>query len=200
VHGVTNDTFDDVVCYCRQVAGSIGRLSVTVLGSRDPVAAARLADDLGVAMQLTKLLRDVVEDFERGRTYVPREDLARFGCPADPAAAPPEALSAVIRHQARRNRTWYDRGLPLLPLLDARGAACIATTTGIHTRILDRIERSPNEVLQSGIWLSEAERARIASTAVTTGRRQQHGPVARTVAGHFPAARHERAMIPWHRS
>ena len=58
VHGVTYETFEDLVQYCRQIAGSIGRLSVAVLGSRDPAAAAQLADDLGVAMQLTKILRD----------------------------------------------------------------------------------------------------------------------------------------------
>ena len=103
-------TFDDLVDYCRQVAGSIGRLSVTVLGSRDPVAAARLADDLAVAIELTKLLRDLVEDCERGRVYLPCEDLARFGCPADPAAALPEALSAVIRNQAQRIRAGTTGG------------------------------------------------------------------------------------------
>ncbi len=171
VHGLTTETFDELVDYCRQVAGSIGRLSVTVLGSRDPVAAARLADDLAVAIELTKLLRDLVEDYERGRVYLPSEDLARFGCPADPAAAPAEALSAVIGNQAQRIHGWYDWGLRLLPLLDARGAACAQAMTGIHTRILDRIERSPNEVLQSGIWPSGAESA--------------------------PA---ELGMIPWHRS
>ena len=55
----TYDTFEDLVHYCRQVAGSVGRLSVAVLGSRDPAAAAQLADDLGVAMQLTNILRDL---------------------------------------------------------------------------------------------------------------------------------------------
>ena len=124
VHGVTNETFDDLVDYCRQVAGSIGRLSVTVLGSRDPGAAARLADDLAVAIQLTKLLRGVVEDFDRGRVYFPSEDLA------------------VVAHPAERIRAWYDWGLRLLPLLDARGVACVTEIVGIHTRMLDRIECS----------------------------------------------------------
>ena len=93
VHAATYDTFEDLVHYCRQVAGSIGRLSVAVLGSRDPAAAAQLADDLGVAMQLTNILRDCVEDFQRGRVYLPREDFELFGCPADPLSAPPEPLA-----------------------------------------------------------------------------------------------------------
>ena len=123
VRGATCDTFDDLVHYCRQVAGSVARMSVAVLGSRDPVSAAQLADDLGVAMQLTTILRDLVRDFQQGRVYLPREDLALSGCPADPLSAAPALLERLIRHQARRNREWYDRGLALLPLLDARGAA-----------------------------------------------------------------------------
>jgi phytoene synthase len=139
VYGVTNDTFDDGVRYWRQVAGSIGRLSVTVLGSRDPVAAAQLADDLGVAIELTKRLRELVEGSENGRTYLPRD---------------------TIRDLARRNRTWYDRGLPLLALLDARGAACVVTMTGIHRRELDRLERSADEAWASGSSLAGARVAR----------------------------------------
>jgi phytoene synthase len=151
VHGAPYETFDDLVRYCRQVAGSIGRLSVAILGSRDPRAAARLADDLWVGMQLTDILRDLVEDPRRGRVYIPREDLARFGRPVSPLSAPPELLSGVIRQEARRNREWYERGLSLLPLLDPRSAACIASIAAIHTSILDRIERSPDDLLQARI-------------------------------------------------
>jgi 15-cis-phytoene synthase len=147
VYGVTYDTFEDLVGYCRQVAGSIGRLSVAVLGSRDPAAAARLADDLGVAMQLTRILRVLVDDYERGRIYLPREELARFGCGADPGAAASQALSGLIRYQARRNRRWYERALSLLPLMDARGAACIVALTRSYERLLDRVENAPNELL-----------------------------------------------------
>jgi 15-cis-phytoene synthase len=146
VYGATYDTFEDLVQHCRQVAGSIWRLSVAVLGSRDPAAAARLADDLGVAMQLTNILRDVVRDFQRGRVYLPRQDFELFGFPADPLSAPPELMVGLIRHQARRNRDWYDRGLALLPLLDDRGAAYIEAVAGIHVRVLERIERSPTDV------------------------------------------------------
>jgi phytoene synthase len=169
VHGVTYETFDDVVHYCRLVAGSIGRLSVAVLGSRDPTAAARLADDLGVAMQLTKILRDLVEDSERGRVYIPREDLARFGCPDSPLSAPPELLSSLIRHEARRNREWYERGLSLLPLLDPRSAACIAAMAGIHKSTLDRIERSPHDFLRARIS-PERPRLRRRAEGVTSWR------------------------------
>ena len=138
-----------------------------------------------MAIELTKRLRELVEDFENGRTYFPRDDLGRFAWPAESAALDPKALSAIIRDQARRNRAWYDRGLPLLALLDARGAACVVTMTGIHRRELDRIERSANKVWASGSSLAGAQSTRIASTAATSRRRQQHGPVAHTAAGHF---------------
>ena len=148
VHGATYDTFEDLVRYCRQIAGSIGRLSVAVLGSRDPAAAAQLADDLAVAMQLTNILRDGVEDFQRGRVYLPREEFELFGLPADSLSAAPELLARLMRHQARRTRDWYGRGLALLPLLDSRGAACVDAMATTHMRILERIERSPIDVLR----------------------------------------------------
>lgn len=152
-------TFEDLARYCRQVAGSIGRLSIAVLGSRDPATAAALADDLGVAMQLTNILRDLVEGFECARLYLPREDLALFGWSGSPLSAPPDLLCRVIRYEARRNREWYKRGLLLLPLLDARGGACIEAIAGIYTSVLDRIERTPNDVLRGRISLSAAQNA-----------------------------------------
>ena len=174
VHGATYDTFEDLVSYCRQVAGSIARLSVAVLGSRDPAAAAQLADDLGVAIQLTTILRDLVDDFQRGRMYLPRQDFELFGCPADPLSAAPELFGRLIRHQARRNREWYSRGLALLALLDARGAACIQAMAGIHARHLERIERSPTDVLRGQISLPAPEKARIAPTPLTAKARRSH--------------------------
>jgi phytoene synthase len=141
VHGCAFDTFHELLWYCRQVGGSIARLSISVLGSRDPVSAGRPADDLGVAIQLTTILRHLVEDSGRGRRYLPREDLARFGCSADLGEASPEAFGQLVGYQVRRNREWYDRSLALRPLLDTRGASCVAEATAIHERILDRIER-----------------------------------------------------------
>jgi 15-cis-phytoene synthase len=161
-------SFPELVGYCRQVAGSIGRLSLAIFGSSDPVAAAPLADDLGVAMQLTNILRDVVEDFERGRVYLPREDFARFDCPPDPTSAPAPALRELIRYEAARDREWFDRGLQLLPLLDPRSAACVAAMTGIYRRILDRIERSPGDVLRGRISLPPWEKAWVAAGSLAS--------------------------------
>jgi phytoene synthase len=146
VHDCTYDTFGDLLSYCRRVGGSVLRLSISVLGSRDPVAAGGPAEDLGVAIQLTTILGRLVEDCQRGRVYLPREDLARFGCPADLAAASPEALGRLVGYQVRRSREWYDRGLRLLPLLHPRGACCIAEVTAIHQRVLDRVQHAPTRL------------------------------------------------------
>ena len=115
-----------------------------------------------------------LQDFQRGRVYLPREDFELFGCPADPLSAAPEPLARMIRHQARRNREWYDRGLALLPLLDARGAAYVEALAGTHTRLLERIERSPTDVLRGRISLPAPERVRIAATALTAKAGQSH--------------------------
>jgi phytoene synthase len=161
-------SFADLVVYCRQVAGSIGRLSLAVFGTADARVASPLADDLGVAMQLTNILRDVVEDFRRGRVYLPHDDLALFDCEPDPTTAPPGALTSLIRYEAARDREWFDRGLQLLPLLDARSAACVAAMTGIYRRILDRIERSPGDVLRGRISLPPWEKAWVAAGSLAT--------------------------------
>ncbi len=143
VHGVVVETFDDLVAYCRRVAGSIGRLSVGVFGAREIERASALGDDLGVALQLTNILRDLREDWQEGRVYLPREDLERFG------AIPPQFTPELIRFEAARAQEWFDRGLQLLPLLDRPAAASVSAMAGIYRRLLARIERDPEVVLRA---------------------------------------------------
>jgi 15-cis-phytoene synthase len=116
----------------------------------DRATATPLADDLGVAMQLTNILRDVREDADRGRVYLPAEDLHRFGI-VDPTLGPTGALTDLIRFEAQRNREWFTRGMALADLLDARSGACLLAMTGIYRGILERIERAPAEVLHRRI-------------------------------------------------
>jgi 15-cis-phytoene synthase len=149
VDGATYERFDDLVVYCRRVAGSIGRLCVAVYGSDDD-RAGELADDLGVALQLTNILRDVREDAERGRTYLPAEDLARFGEPS------PATIDGLVAFEAARAREWYERGLTLTALLDRRSAACVLAMSGVYRRLLDRIEADPQAILSRRVSLSTA--------------------------------------------
>lgn len=166
VRGTTYERFAELVVYCRSVAGSTGRLCVAIFGSSDPARAAPLADDLGVAMQLTNILRDVREDYEHGRVYLPADDLRRFGCERDLSACPPAAMARLIRFEAARDREWFDRGLGLLTLLDQRSASCVLAMTGIYRRILERIDEHPDEVLRRRVALPAWEKAWVAARSL----------------------------------
>jgi phytoene synthase len=166
VVGTRYESFDELVVYCRAVAGSIGRICLAIFGASDVTAGIGLADDLGVAMQLTNILRDVREDYDRGRVYLPAEDLRRFGCGEHLASAPPDAAAALIRFEAARGREWFSRGLGLLPLLDARSKACVLAMTGIYRRILKQIDRDPEQVLRQRVSLPAWEKAWVAARSV----------------------------------
>lgn len=159
-------TSEDVVLYGRRVAGSIGRLSLGVFGSTRMAEAEPLADDLGVAMQLTNILRDVREDLGRGRVYIAAEDLSRFGVSRDDLAGPAGPAAALIRFEAGRARSWFERGLGLLAYLDRRSAACAGAMAGIYLHLLRRIEERPQVVLAGRIELPGWEKALVAGQAL----------------------------------
>ncbi len=165
--GTTYATLDELVVYCRRVAGSVGRLSLAVFGSDRMAESEPLADDLGVAMQLTNILRDVREDRDAGRLYLPSEDLERFGVSPDDLGGPPRpATVELLRFHAGRARSWFVRGLGLLGHLDRRSAACAGAMAGIYVRLLDRIETRPEAVLATRVSLSPWEKAWVAGWAL----------------------------------
>ncbi len=169
VHGPGYHTFDDLIGYCRRVAGSIGRLSLAIYGTADPDQAEPLADALGVALQITNILRDIVEDRDRmGRVYLPAEDIERFGVTPD-LRGPVDGVMALISFEAARAEEWYDRGLELLPLLDWRSRACTAAMAGIYRRLLVRIQRDPAGVLRGRMSLPGWEKAAVAVGALARG-------------------------------
>ena len=173
VRGVSYETFAELEHYCRCVAGSIGRLSLGVFGCAEPAAASPLADDLGVALQLTNILRDIREDLGNGRVYLPAEDLARFGCTLTPHDADNSPgtmagpLAELIRFEADRARGWYATGLQLLPMLDRRSAACTGAMAGIYRRLLEHISARPQEALAARMSLPGREKALIAVIALS---------------------------------
>ncbi|MCL2732651.1 MAG: squalene/phytoene synthase family protein, partial [Actinomycetia bacterium] len=126
VRGETYETWDELAVYCRCVAGAIGRLSLGVFGTvngHDHERAAEYADTLGLALQLTNILRDVREDAGNGRTYLPAEDLAKFGC-ADgfhgDTPPPGSDFTGLVEYEVRRARQLFATGYRLLPMLDRR--------------------------------------------------------------------------------
>jgi 15-cis-phytoene synthase len=167
-------TFDDLLWYCRCVAGSIGRLSLGIYGPTQPERQRKLADDLGVALQLTNILRDVREDFLNNRIYLPEEDLERFGIQFEPFGSPgPFATDAMrarfanlVEFEANRAREWYSSGLRLLATIDRRSAACTGAMAGIYRRLLERIANNPSEVLAGRMSLPGGEKALVAAQAL----------------------------------
>ncbi|MGH3240349.1 MAG: presqualene diphosphate synthase HpnD [Spirillospora sp.] len=172
VRGETYDTFDDLLWYCRCVAGAVGRLSLGVFGTSDPGTAGPRADALGVALQLTNILRDVREDRLSGRVYLPAKDLAKFGCTLDLDESgeftdPPDHLVSLVRFQASRAAEWYDSGLKLLPMLDRRSAACAGAMAGIYRQLLKRITSDPLAALQTRTSLPTWEKAAVSARAMS---------------------------------
>jgi phytoene synthase len=169
VEGTQYRDFDELIGYCRRVAGTVGRLSLAVYGTVNPERAAPLADDLGVALQITNILRDVIEDREQmGRVYLPAADRARFDV-ADDLSGPRDGVLALITFEAARAEEWYGRGLALLPMLDWRSRACTAAMAGIYHRLLVRIQRDPAGVLRGRISLPGREKAAVAGRALLRG-------------------------------
>lgn len=185
VDGVAYESFDELVLYCRRVAGAIGRVCLAIFATRgeragrggaalDRAQIEALADDLGVALQLTNILRDVREDALNGRVYLPSEDLRSFeaGAGSDmaqsaqalvtAAAEQDEALIALMRFEAARAQQWFTHGMQLVPLLDRRSAACVAAMAGIYHRLLGRIEADPARALRERMSLSAGEKALVA--------------------------------------
>jgi 15-cis-phytoene synthase len=165
VRGARYETIEELVTYCRAVAGSIGRLCLAIFTDAAGNGTAQLADDLGVAMQLTNIIRDIREDQDRGRVYLPAEDLARFGC-TDLESAPAE----LIRFEAERAQQWFDRGMRLVEELEPRSASCVLAMTGIYRSILKRIAADPEEVLRRRVSLRPWEKTWVAARSLLGGR------------------------------
>jgi 15-cis-phytoene synthase len=174
VNQAAYETFDDLLYYCRCVAGSIGRLSLGIYGATQPDRQGKLADDLGVALQLTNILRDVREDFLNNRIYLPKEDLDKFGIEfapfGEPEPFPSESMQArfanLVEFEANRAREWYGSGLRLLATIDRRSAACTGAMAGIYRRLLERIARNPHAVLEGRMSLPGSEKALVAAQAL----------------------------------
>jgi phytoene synthase len=140
-------TWQDLLVYMNGSAAAIGEMMLPVLAPTTPTAL-RAARDLGLAFQLTNFLRDVGEDLERGRVYLPREDLELFGC--DPAARRvDDRWRRLMRFEIERARQLYrsaDRGLAMLP---TRSARCVRTARILYSQILERIEAADYDVFSS---------------------------------------------------
>lgn len=144
--------FDDLADYCRRVASAVGLCCIHIWGfDSEGGEAERLAERCGLALQLTNILRDVREDAERGRIYLPEDDLRRFGVePGDLAAErPSEPLRRLLAEYARKAYEYYQDGAKLVPLVDPPGRPVLLTIVGIYRALLDEIVRRDYDVLSA---------------------------------------------------
>lgn len=158
-------TFDELHGYCYRVASAVGLCCIHVWGYRSEAGRAEeLAGACGVALQLTNILRDVREDAARGRVYLPREDLERFGVAVEDLTAdrPSDRLRALLAFEADRAGRFYDRAEPLVGLVEPVGRPVLRTIVGIYRGLLEEIVRRNYDVLSGRVALSPWRKAAIA--------------------------------------
>jgi 15-cis-phytoene synthase len=151
--------FDELLGYCRRVAGAVGVACIAVYGADQP----QRAEALGIALQLINIMRDVDEDWSLGRVYIPQDELASFGVSEGDMAAGrcTSAWQALMAYQAARARSYLQEGRTLLPYLDRRSAACVAAFANLYEATLERIERAGFDVFGDPPQLSPLAKLRI---------------------------------------
>jgi phytoene synthase len=156
-------TFESLAEYCRRVASTVGLTCVEIFGYRDP-KAREYAVNLGLALQLTNIIRDVATDLERGRIYLPAEDLTRFGVTEEAlrkGVVTPQ-VRALLEFECVRARDYYRRAAACLPPTDARSLVAAEIMGGIYFEILERIERAGYDVFRARVRVPRPYRALIA--------------------------------------
>jgi phytoene synthase len=154
------ETFEELYRYCYQVASVVGLTTIHIFGFDTP-SALPLAEQCGVAFQLTNILRDIREDAERGRVYLPAEDLRRFGVSEQDFTTGnrSEPVLRLLRFEAERARRYYDQSRPLLDLIHPRSRPSLEALIAIYSRLLDRIERRNYDVFTARVRLSALEKS-----------------------------------------
>jgi phytoene synthase len=159
------DTFEDLYRYCYQVASVVGLTTIHIFGFQDP-RAPLLAEKCGIAFQLTNILRDIREDLDNGRIYLPAEDMARFQVVNFEYGA---NFAALMRFEAERAEAYYSESRELIGMVDRRSRMSLWALTEIYRRLLKKIEKSGFRVLDRRIRLSAPEKLSIVVQAWVRG-------------------------------
>jgi 15-cis-phytoene synthase len=161
------ETFAALTEYCRRVASAVGLICLEIFGYRD-ASARDYAGSLGMALQLTNIIRDVATDLRRGRVYLPMEDLARFDVTENDLhdcmrkGGVTEKVATLLRFECDRARDYYRRAATQLPRIDAGSLVAAEIMGGIYYGILERIERAGYDVFGRRIRVPRPQRALIA--------------------------------------
>lgn len=161
------ETFEDLYRYCFNVASAVGLVCLQIFGFAEP-RAKKYAEQCGVAFQLTNILRDVKEDAEQGRIYLPLEDLRKFGYSPEDLQRNilDERFRSLMRFEEKRAREYYDAARNLLPLIERASKPALWAMIQIYSRILDRIAQHQYDVFQKRVRLSHSEKLGIAAKAL----------------------------------
>ena len=154
------ETFTDLYAYCYRVASVVGLTTIHIFGFSDPRAVI-LAEKCGIAFQLTNILRDVREDAENSRVYLPAEDLERFGVTREDLKAldsSPQFLR-LMTFEAERAREYYNQSRDLIGMVDRRSRSSLWALITIYSNLLERIRASNYDVLSRRIALSKWEKS-----------------------------------------
>ena len=156
--------FEELVEYCKKVASAVGLVCIEVCGYEDENAVS-YAIDLGIAMQLTNVIRDVSEDAANGRIYLPKDDMDRFGYSEEELLGNKvnDRFRELIKFQVERASEYFKSGNRLFPLLDRRSRACPQAMAEVYMRILEKIERADYDVVSRRIGLSKTAKLALAA-------------------------------------
>jgi phytoene synthase len=164
----TYDTYDDLLDYMEGSAAVIGTMMLPILGSGTPAAAREPARQLGLAFQLTNFIRDVAEDLERDRVYLPLADLSRFGLtPGDLRPGNPK-VNPLIRYEVSRARGHYAAAAPGITMLEPASQACMRTAFALYAGILDEVEAAGYDVFSQRATVPNSRRAAVAVRSLLT--------------------------------
>ena len=158
------ETFDDLYGYCVRVASAVGLICIEIFGYQN-TGAREYAIALGVALQLTNIIRDVPTDFKQGRVYLPLEDLGRFGCTdGDLGGAVSPRVRDLLEFECQRARGFYGKAARVLPQEDAINLVAAEIMGAIYLAILERIEDRDYDVFSSVVRVPRPRRAMIAAS------------------------------------
>ena len=160
------ETFEDLYQYCLRVASAVGVICIEIFGYRN-AASRDYAVVLGVALQLTNIIRDIPTDLARGRVYLPLEDLRRFNCSDDDLQKASPPVRALLEFECRRARSFYEKSRSILPAEDAISLVAAEIMGGIYLSILEKIERRNYDVFSEVVRVSRPKRAMIAASVWT---------------------------------
>jgi 15-cis-phytoene synthase len=156
-------TFDDLLLYCRRVASAVGMICIRIFGASGP-RACEYAQNLGIALQLTNILRDIKGDLSRGRVYLPLQDLAVCGVTVDELAAGVSSVRVrgLVEFECGRAREFYRRAVAALPAADRRRLVAAEIMRAVYFEILNRIERNGYDVFSARTRVPRPRQALIA--------------------------------------